>query len=96
MPNGPRSFRPAYARVGEARPGARQRGYDAAWEALRREVIAAQPVCSVPGCGSAERLNVDHIVPVRAAPHRRLDRTNLRVMCQACHSAHTARTARGR
>jgi 5-methylcytosine-specific restriction enzyme A len=96
MPTAPPTFRPAYARVAAPRPTARQRGYDADWERLRCEVIAAHPVCCVPGCGSADRLNVDHIVPIRVAPQRRLDRSNLRVMCHPCHSAHTARTARGR
>ena len=94
MPMSPPVFRPAYARPAPARPTARQRGYDAKWEAVRDEVIAAQPWCL--SCHGTDRLNVDHIVPIREAPHRRLDRTNLRVLCQSCHSAHTRRTAAGR
>jgi 5-methylcytosine-specific restriction endonuclease McrA len=94
MPLSPPTFRPPYARSGPARPNARQRGYDAEWESLRAEVIAAEPWCQ--SCRSTERLNVDHIVPIREAPHRRLDRTNLRVLCQSCHSAHTRRSASGR
>lgn len=96
MPTGPATFRPGYVRQAPPRPTARARGYDAAWEKLRAEVIAAHPLCCVDSCGSTDRLNVDHIVPVRVAPHRRLDRTNLRVMCHSCHSAHTGRTAHGR
>jgi 5-methylcytosine-specific restriction enzyme A len=96
MATSPPTFRAPHARIVASRPNARQRGYDAEWEALRAEVIAAQPRCSMPGCGSADRLNVDHIVPVRVAPHRRLDRSNLRVLCQPCHSSHTGRTSRGR
>lgn len=96
MPTGPATFRPGYVRTSQLRPTARERGYDAAWERLRAQVVAHHPVCSMQGCGSTERLNVDHIVPVRTAPHRRLDPTNLRVLCQSCHSAHTGRTAHGR
>jgi 5-methylcytosine-specific restriction protein A len=96
MPTGPATFRPGYVRPGPSRPSPRARGYDAAWEALRAQVIEQHPFCSAPGCKSADRLNVDHIVPVRLAPERRLDRTNLRVLCQSCHSAHTGRTAHGR
>jgi 5-methylcytosine-specific restriction protein A len=74
-----------------ARGSARQRGYDAEWEKLRRQVLAERPVCEAPGCGSTDRLNVDHIQSLREAPHRRLDRSNLRVLCHPCHSARTAR-----
>lgn len=96
MPTGPATFRPGYVRPGPARPTARRRGYDSAWEALRAEMVRRHPVCATPGCGSTDRLNVDHIVPIRVAPERRLDRTNLRVLCQSCHSTHTGRTAHGR
>lgn len=78
------------AEADKRRPNANRRGYDAEWEALRKEVLAERSCCESPGCGSTDRLNVHHIVSIRRAPHRRLDRTNLRVLCHACHSRHTA------
>ncbi|MFC4169617.1 HNH endonuclease signature motif containing protein [Teichococcus aestuarii] len=98
MPIDPPTHRPSWLprkatarEYDRARGSARQRGYDAQWERLRAEVLRERPCCEAPGCGSRERLNVDHIVSVRLAPERRLDRTNLRVLCQPCHSARTAR-----
>jgi len=59
------------------------RGYDREWEKARREYLAVYPSCR--RCGKPADL-VDHIVPVREAPHRRLDRTNFQSLCQPCHS----------
>ena len=101
MPMRAPTFRPRYAqdpvqRRREAakahdktRPNSTARGYDAEWRQFRAQIIAEQPFCVQ--CGSSERLNVDHIESVRAAPHRRLDPSNVRVLCQSCHSARTAR-----
>lgn len=76
----------------QARGSARSRGYDAAWEKVRRAHLARHPCCCVPGCPTAhDRLNVDHIVSVRDDPTRRLDPTNLRTLCQSHHSARTSR-----
>ena len=73
------------------RGSARSRGYDAAWERFRRVILANHPCCSVPGCTETDRLNVDHIVPICDAPERRLDATNVRVLCPSHHSARTSR-----
>ena len=98
MPIDPPTFRPRWMprratprEYDQARGTASQRGYDADWRRLRAQVLATRRVCEAPGCGSTDRLNVDHIQSVREAPHRRLDPTNLRVLCQPCHSARTAR-----
>lgn len=64
------------------RPGARLRGYDREWEKLRADFLAANPSCR---CGARASL-VDHKTPIRAAPHRRLDPTNLQSLCTPCHS----------
>ncbi|WP_448192718.1 HNH endonuclease signature motif containing protein [Azospirillum sp. sgz301742] len=69
---------------------ARQRGYDRDWERVRAEFVKANPVCCVPDCGKPTT-DVDHIVSVREAPHRRLDPTNFRPFCHAHHSQRTAR-----
>ena len=49
---------------------------DPRWKQLSRRHRAAHPVCAVAGCGKRAEL-VDHIVNVKAAPHRRLDPSNL-------------------
>ena len=74
--------------VDAARPSAAARGYDREWAAVRADHLAANPQCIE--CG-APASHVDHIVSIRQAPHRRLDRTNLRSMCHPCHSRRTAR-----
>jgi hypothetical protein len=52
----------------------------------------------VAGCTSRAR-HVDHVMPVAAAPHRRLDPTNLQSLCHAHHNivtkAFDADTLRG-
>lgn len=71
------------ARADANRPSARDRGYDAEWRKLRAQHLAAHPYCV--RCGDPASV-VDHIVPVKIAPHRRLDRTNLQSLCVAHHS----------
>lgn len=73
------------ARHDKVRPTARQRGYDREWEKARAEFLALHPNCQRPGCGAKAAL-VDHITPIRKAPHRRLDRTNFMALCTPCHS----------
>jgi len=65
------------------RPSAGQRGYDADWRRLRAQHLAAHPGCV--RCG-AKATVVDHITPVRIAPHRRLDPANLQSLCTTHHS----------
>jgi hypothetical protein len=67
------------------RLGPRQRGYDQDWERLRRKMLAGRPICATYGCGARATM-VDHIEPVRLAPHRRLDPSNLQPLCLPCHN----------
>ena len=71
------------------RPTPKQQGYDGAWRALRKVFLHRHPACV--WCGQAAN-EVDHIVPVRLDPSRRLDWANLRAACTPCHSRHTATT----
>lgn len=71
------------ARHDRKRPSARQRGYDAEWQKARADYLAAYPSCR--RCGAKADL-VDHVIPIKVAPHRRLDRTNFQSLCTACHS----------
>src|SRR5262245_6843632 len=82
------SFKPAWGGSGDARARwrreaeawqprlpPRQRGYDSDWERLRASVLKAQPYCvpcEAEGVTRQARM-VDHIIPVRLAPERRLD-----------------------
>lgn len=69
-----------------------QRGYDAQWQKLRLIVLAEEPLCRF--CKEEGRTtaatDVDHIEPISSAPHKRLERSNLRSLCHECHSRHTA------
>lgn len=74
-----------------ARGTAAQRGYDSEWRAFRAGVLKVRRICETPGCGSSKMLNLHHVKTMRVAPARRLDPTNVRVLCQVCHSRQTAR-----
>ena len=65
------------------RPSAGQRGYESDWRRLRAQHLAAHPYCA--RCGAVATV-VDHNIPIRVAPHRRLDPTNLQSLCTHHHS----------
>jgi 5-methylcytosine-specific restriction protein A len=82
----------------QRRGSARTRGYDADWEVLRAAQLLEQPycvLCELDGNPWKVATDVDHLVSIRRAPHRRLDPTNLRSLCHAHHSQHTVRTDGG-
>ena len=85
----------------QAAANAQRRAYDRArstdpfriystpeWRAFRAGVLAAHPLCI--DCG-APASDVDHLVPVRDAPGRALDPTNV---IPRCHRDHSRRTSR--
>ncbi|MDU8946113.1 HNH endonuclease [Ovoidimarina sediminis] len=58
------------------------------WQILKRDNFTCQD------CGKmGDRLDVDHIVPVRDAPEKSFDPANLQSLCRECHSAKTRREA---
>jgi 5-methylcytosine-specific restriction protein A len=66
--------------------------YDSAeWTALRLAYKALHPLCETCLNEGRESLTqqIDHLVPVREAPDRALDDTNLRALCVSCHSRRT-------
>ena len=84
------------------RPNTRARGYDRDWERLRRWHLNQEPLCRY--CKEAGRVTpgsvVDHIVPIREAPERRLDPSNLQTLCAGkgtpqCHNTIKAAEERG-
>lgn len=74
----------------QRRGSARERGYDARWEKVRRLHLMAEPLCRM--CGQAGRVMlasmVDHIVPI-ADGGAVLDDDNLQSLCRRCHDAKT-------
>lgn len=72
------------------------------WRATRARVIRAQPyVCYWCGCrldpaakrGEPGAIEIDHIDPVRIAPGREYDMSNLVLSCRPCNRTKGARTA---
>ena len=78
----PDKLRDERARYDAKRPGARQRGYDAEWEKLSKEVLQEEPICRQ--CKRRPSKIADHIRPIRDGGAR-LDRRNLQGLCWPCH-----------
>jgi 5-methylcytosine-specific restriction enzyme A len=76
----------------DKRPSAAKRGYDRAWQQLRAHFLTMNPWCvDCDEEGIAEEsTEAHHVEPIEAAPHRRLDPTNLMALCKSCHSKRTA------
>lgn len=75
------------------RAGRQARGYDAAWYRLRARHLRANPRCII--CGVRAE-HVDHVQPIRQAPHRRLDPFNLQSLCEHHHNQATQAFDAGR
>lgn len=71
------------------RGSAAQRGYDRQWRKVRDAFLARHPLCE---CGQGASI-VDHVVPINQGG-RRLDESNLRSVCTACHAAMTGNLRR--
>lgn len=75
------------------RDTAQARGYNKQWQSLQGDHIKRYPTCvrcGQPGC------MVDHIQPIKKAPHLRLEPTNFQTMCQRCHAIKTQRQDYGK
>ena len=61
------------------------------WKRFRAAIRAARPLCELCLTERRERLSeqVDHIAPLKEAPHRALDESNVRALCMSCHSRRT-------
>jgi 5-methylcytosine-specific restriction protein A len=58
------------------------------WQVLRHKILERDNwKCQC--CGDRRRLEVDHIVPVRFAPERAFDPSNLQALCGPCHAKKT-------
>ena len=71
----------------------------ARWQAARRAVLAAHPLCVDPfhvhAVSPALATEVDHIQALRQAPGLALDETNLQGLCRACHARKSGLERRG-
>lgn len=72
--------------VDAARPTSAQRGYDAAWQRIRKAFLAEHPHCV--DCGRAAT-EVDHIIAL--ADGGTNDWSNLQAKCKSHHSQKTAK-----
>lgn len=65
-----------------------QHGYDSAWRRLSLLVRREEPLCRLCRNKGVVRPSVlvDHVVPVRVDPSRRLDRANLQALCSSCNA----------
>jgi 5-methylcytosine-specific restriction protein A len=77
------------------RGSASSRGYDAAWKRIRLQALKRDyHLCQTCLRATPPRFNpavdVDHVIPIRVAPDRRLDLSNLQSICRECHAKKTA------
>lgn len=79
----------------KAKPSARARGYDAAWDRLSRKARKLQPWCT--DCGATEDLQLDHL-PEAWARHDAglpIRVQDVEVCCGPCNRARGAGRTRG-
>lgn len=64
------------------------------WPIVRKQILTRDGYrCQIQGRNcKGNATQVDHIIPVPEAPHRRLDPTNLRASCSACNQDRTHAT----
>ena len=64
------------------------------WDAVRRAVFERDQFRCV-GCGSAGRLEADHVTPLQREPGQDVyDPNGLQTLCRTCHIAKTTRENR--
>ena len=61
------------------------------WRRLRNWILDRGPLCVACEAQGVVRAAqaIDHIVPLRDAPDRAFDESNLQPLCHACHNAKT-------
>lgn len=69
------------------RSPAHERGYDRNWRKVRKRYLSRHPLCE--DCQERGEIKpaeeVHHLTPIRESPVVRLDASNLRALCRACH-----------
>uniref|UniRef100_UPI0035C78DE3 HNH endonuclease n=1 Tax=Palleronia sp. TaxID=1940284 RepID=UPI0035C78DE3 len=59
------------------------------WQVLRHEILERDGWTCTCGCGRRDRLEVDHVRPVRTHPELAFDPANLQTLAAPCHTAKT-------
>lgn len=58
------------------------------WQVLRQQILERDG-WKCRSCGERRRLEIDHIQPVRLAPEKAFDPSNLQTLCGRCHARKT-------
>lgn len=98
MPIKPGTFKrdvcptPRHGDYESGRANSTQRGYDSRWRRFRIIFLQRNPLCAhcTAEGRTVEAVEVDHITPLRVAPQRKYDLTNLQGLCKSHHSRKTA------
>lgn len=59
------------------------------WKMLRQFILERDGWQCTCGCGSRQRLEIDHIKPVRTHPELAFDPANLQTLAAPCHTKKT-------
>jgi len=88
MPYKASTLKPHVIHRPRPRLSAKERGYDRDHRAIRKLVLARDPICRM--CGRAPSSHADHKITIRERPDLRFDLGNLQGVCASCHSRKTA------
>lgn len=77
----------AEARYTRSRGSAASQGYDRAWQTVRMAYLRRHPLCEdcLAEGKTTPAVMVHHLVPVKVDRSKRLDMSQLRALCNACH-----------
>lgn len=96
MPNRPQTHRPAHqTRAPDHRPSAAKRGYGRTHQKERKRCITSEPCCVQCLQETPPRVTpatvMDHVIPIRDAPHLQHDPANHQPLCARHHALKTRR-----
>ncbi|WP_052444063.1 HNH endonuclease [Flammeovirga sp. OC4] len=61
------------------------------WQQFRKSIFAERGgICETEGCYKKGNV-LDHIQPVRLAPERFFDESNVQILCESCHNSKSAK-----
>ena len=92
MPYLPKTKKVNKLKIADNRPNSYRRGYDSAWQIVRKEQLRHYPLCN--DCLKEGRYTpaneVHHIAKLSEHPDMRDISSNLMSLCKSCHSTRTA------
>lgn len=75
-------------RLADTRPNGHVHTNPARWKNLSKRLRKDSPFCET--CGAVEQLQLDHIIPLSAAPELTYTAENCRVLCKTCNGRRQA------